>query len=207
MVRVRAVPATSFSDNPPVVSLRGARQPWPCRFCALERGVEPGLVSKRVEKLAKPRKPPKSNPRALGPARPILGPSEEAEKLLARLPDRDDALQRAAMDLNGKCSKPSAFRSSRTTSSTGSSSTKLKRAVAQGAFQPASTETDATEGCRYGGSGRQAAASSNQTRVRSVRSTPQRWATRSTSTSPHPPGSSIPFVRPRGANAGPASLT
>jgi hypothetical protein len=61
--------------------------------------------------------------------------------------------------------------------------------------------------CRRDSPGAQAAASSNQTEVCSVRSTPQRWATRSTSTSPHPPGSSIPFVRARGANAGPASLT
>jgi hypothetical protein len=60
--------------------------------------------------------------------------------------------------------------------------------------------------CRRGSSSAQAA-SSNQTKVRSARSTPQRWATRSTSTSPHPPGSSIPFIRALGANAGPESLT
>jgi hypothetical protein len=55
---------------------------------ALEQGVEPQLVSKRIEKLRRAKKPPNRAPfRALSPAAADSGASEDASALLARLPE------------------------------------------------------------------------------------------------------------------------
>ena len=57
------------------------------------RAERPCLISTPAEKLAEPSKPAEIEPPGPWPGRAGSGASEEAEKLLARLPDRGDALQ------------------------------------------------------------------------------------------------------------------
>ena len=66
---------------------------------ALEQGVEPQLVSKRIEKLRKAKEAAETGLRALNPGSADSGASEGAEELLARLPDLGDALRKAPMEL------------------------------------------------------------------------------------------------------------
>jgi site-specific DNA recombinase len=66
---------------------------------ALEQGVEPQLVSKRIEKLRRAKEAAEIELRALSPASADSGASEDASALLARLPDLGDALRNAPTKL------------------------------------------------------------------------------------------------------------
>ena len=66
---------------------------------ALEQGVEPQLVSKRIEKLRRDKEAAEIELRTLDPGLVDSGPPEDAEKLLARLPDLGNALQNAPKEL------------------------------------------------------------------------------------------------------------
>jgi hypothetical protein len=93
------------------VALRGRETDWPDsrasdldhsigkQIEALEQGVEPQLVSKRIEKLRRAKEAAEIELRALSPASSDSGDSEDASALLARLPDLGDALRSAPKQL------------------------------------------------------------------------------------------------------------
>jgi site-specific DNA recombinase len=66
---------------------------------ALEQGIEPQLVSKRIEKLRRAKEAAEIELRALSPPSADSEPSEDAPALLARLPDLGDALRNAPKQL------------------------------------------------------------------------------------------------------------
>jgi hypothetical protein len=66
---------------------------------ALEQGVEPQLVSKRIEKLRRAKEAAEIELRALSPASADSGVSEDPSALLARLSDLGDALRNAPTKL------------------------------------------------------------------------------------------------------------
>ena len=66
---------------------------------ALEEGVEPQLVSKRIEKLRRDKEAAEIELRALTPGSADSETSEGAGELLARLPDLGDALRKAPIEL------------------------------------------------------------------------------------------------------------
>jgi site-specific DNA recombinase len=66
---------------------------------ALEQGVEPQLVSKRIEKLRRAKEAAEIELRALSPASADPAASEDPSALLARLPDLGDALRHAPKEL------------------------------------------------------------------------------------------------------------
>ena len=66
---------------------------------ALEQGVEPQLVSKRIEKLRRDKEAAEIELRYHAPGSADSGASESADELLARLPDLGDALRKAPMEL------------------------------------------------------------------------------------------------------------
>jgi len=66
---------------------------------ALEQGIEPQLISKRIEKLRKDKEAAEIELRALTPAAADPGPSEDPSALLARLPDLGAALRDAPREL------------------------------------------------------------------------------------------------------------
>jgi site-specific DNA recombinase len=66
---------------------------------ALEQGVEPQLVSKRIEKLRRAKEAVEIELRALFPASVDSGASEDPSALLAGLPDLGDALRHAPKEL------------------------------------------------------------------------------------------------------------
>jgi hypothetical protein len=66
---------------------------------ALEQGVEPQLVIKRIEKLRRHKEAAEIELRAVTPGSADSEASEGAEKLLARLPNLGNALRKAPMEL------------------------------------------------------------------------------------------------------------
>ena len=66
---------------------------------ALEQGVEPQLVSKRIEKLRRAKEAAEIDLRALTPASADSEASEDPSALLARIPDLAAALQQAPTEL------------------------------------------------------------------------------------------------------------
>ena len=66
---------------------------------ALEQGIEPQLVSQRIEKLREAKEAAEIELRDLAPAAADPGPSEDPGELLARIPDLADALRQAPTEL------------------------------------------------------------------------------------------------------------
>jgi hypothetical protein len=66
---------------------------------ALEQGVEPPLVSKRIEELRRAKEAAEIELRALSPASADSAASEDTSALLARLPDLGEALLNAPKEL------------------------------------------------------------------------------------------------------------
>ncbi len=69
------------------------------QIAALEQGIEPQLIAKRIEKLRKDKEAAEIELRALAPAPADPGPSEDPSALLARLPDLGAALHDAPREL------------------------------------------------------------------------------------------------------------
>jgi site-specific DNA recombinase len=66
---------------------------------ALERGVEPELVSKRIEKLRRDKETAEIELRSLGAPAVDPSPTEDAGELLLRLPDLGETLRKAPAEL------------------------------------------------------------------------------------------------------------
>jgi len=69
------------------------------QIAALEQGIEPQLIAKRIEKLRRDKETAEIELRALTPAAADSGASEDPAALLARLPDLGAALHDAPKDL------------------------------------------------------------------------------------------------------------
>ncbi|HZI92041.1 MAG TPA: hypothetical protein VFD31_10510 [Thermoleophilaceae bacterium] len=69
------------------------------QITALEQGIEPQLIAKRIEKLRRDKEAAEIELRALTPAAADPGASEDPSALLARLPDLGAALSDAPREL------------------------------------------------------------------------------------------------------------